>query len=99
MTPSPPARRLSLVALLSALGLAGCGTYADSSEARRGPEEPSEQIGQALTGFNVTTRAYNAQRTGANVSETALTPSSVNLATFAKLFTISVDDQVYAQPL
>jgi hypothetical protein len=66
------------------------------------PEEEADQFGtasEALSGFSVTQRAYNAQRTGANVSETALNTTNVNLATFAKLFTITVDDQVYAQPL
>jgi hypothetical protein len=50
-------------------------------------------------GADVLTRAYDGQRTGANVSETTLNHSNVTLARFAKLFTINVDDQVYAQPL
>jgi hypothetical protein len=66
------------------------------------PEEEANQFGtasEALSGFSVTQRAYNSQRSGANVSETALNTTNVNLATFAKLFTITLDDQVYAQPL
>ena len=38
-------------------------------------------------------------RTGANIVETALTPSNVNAATFGKLYAFPVDSFVYAQPL
>ena len=45
--------------------------------------------------FNVLTRNYNNQRTGANLSETQLNISNVNSSQFGKLFMLSVDDQVY----
>src|SRR5271170_2813466 len=48
---------------------------------------------------NVPTRSYNNQRTGANLSETILNQSNVNSSQFGKLFTLPVDDQVYAQIL
>jgi len=41
----------------------------------------------------------DASRSGLNGQERALAPSRVNTTTFKKLFTRSVDGQVYAQPL
>ena len=47
---------------------------------------------------NVLTQHNDLSRTGANTSETILTPGNVAVS-FGKLFTDSVDAQVYAQPL
>ena len=48
---------------------------------------------------NVTTYHNDNARTGQNTQETILTPSNVTSSQFGKLFTVSVDGWVYAQPL
>src|SRR5215467_9756145 len=47
----------------------------------------------------VLTSQYDNARTGANLSETRLTPLNVNQRQFGKLFALPVDGDVYAQPL
>jgi outer membrane protein assembly factor BamB len=48
---------------------------------------------------DVRTYHNNNARTGLNSSETILTPSNVNSASFGRLFTLSVDGRVDAEPL
>jgi hypothetical protein len=54
-------------------------------------------MGQGALG--VFTQQYNNARTGTNTNEKILTLANVNSTTFGKLFSVSVDGQVYAQPL
>ena len=51
------------------------------------------------TGIGVFTHHYDSSRTGQNTNETSLTSSNVNSTQFGKLFSQSVDGQIYAQPL
>ena len=48
---------------------------------------------------NVLTGGYDNARTNATLSETILTPSIVRPGSFGKLFVLSVDGQIHAQPL
>jgi outer membrane protein assembly factor BamB len=49
--------------------------------------------------ISVLTQHNDNTRAGLNMSETELTVTNVNTHQFGKLFTVSVDDQVYSQPL
>lgn len=48
---------------------------------------------------DVLTNRYDGARSGANLSETTLTPANVNTTRFGKLYSYPVDGAVYAQPL
>jgi len=51
---------------------------------------------EAATRIEALTRAYDNQRTAANLLEKALKPSNVRKNHFGKLFMLPVDDQIYA---
>src|SRR5437879_6525130 len=59
-----------------------------------------EQLETRLTpSVNVLTYHGDLASTGLNANETQLTPANVKVGSFRKLFTTSVDGQVYAEPL
>src|SRR5579872_891790 len=53
----------------------------------------------SFAAVSVTTQHYDSNRTGVNPNETVLNNSNVNVNTFGKLFTRSVDGEIYAQIL
>ena len=76
-----------LLACLALLPVAACREHITDSR-------PAD-----TRGISVLTQHNDNARTGWNDSETVLTTSNVNVKSFGKLFTLPVDDQVYAQPL
>ena len=52
-----------------------------------------------LAQVNVVTQHYDLGRTGWYNKETILTKNNVRTGSFGKLFSRTVDDQLYAQPL
>jgi hypothetical protein len=53
----------------------------------------------ATSAQNVVTWHNDNARTGQDLKETILTPSNVNSTQFGKLFSLSVDDEIFGQPL
>jgi hypothetical protein len=56
-------------------------------------------IGSAIAAVDVVTERYDDARLGANLAETQLTTSNVNVDAFGKLWSYPVSGSVYAQPL
>jgi hypothetical protein len=80
------------ILLLGVAVLAACKS--DITDKKAGdPSTTNPQTASVLTQHNDNSRA------GWNNNETALTTSNVNAQHFGKLFSLAVDDQVYAQPL
>ncbi len=52
-----------------------------------------------LLATNITQYHVDSQSTGANLTETQLTPADVNAADFGQLYNTPLDGQVYAEPL
>jgi len=56
-------------------------------------------VGAASESVSVLTNRYDINRSGANLNETILNTSNVNVQQFGKLFTRQVVGDIYAQPL
>jgi hypothetical protein len=79
-------------------GLTQCSS--NSSTTNTGSTTPTPvTVSQTPDTVSVTTYHYDNSRSGIQPQETALTPTNVNSATFGKLFSVTVDGAVNAQPL
>src|SRR5439155_12307169 len=64
------------------------------------PDDPASGSQDALaSGVHVLTQHNDVARTGANLQEKVLSPTTVSAASFGKVFSRDVDGQIYAQPL
>ncbi|MBW4052066.1 MAG: PQQ-binding-like beta-propeller repeat protein, partial [Proteobacteria bacterium] len=85
------------------MALTGCGAggssagRAASSTSTSSP--PSSPPPATSSQTNVTTYRYDAGRTGADLTESVLTPANVNSSSFGLLRVLPVDGKVDAQPL
>jgi outer membrane protein assembly factor BamB len=63
------------------------------------PGDTTVNLKPSTQHVSMLTQHVDNTRAGLNNMETELTTANVNTSSFGKLFTLSVDDQVYAQPL
>jgi hypothetical protein len=77
------------------------GKQSPRRPARRRPSLALEQLESRLAPASTNVLQYHNDNgnTGQNLTETSLTPANVNSSSFGKLFSTTVDGQVYAQPL
>jgi hypothetical protein len=101
ITPSPPERTavrrklaivLPFVTVIVTFALTGCGGGGSSNLSSPPPPTSS-------THTNVTTYRDDVTRSGANTTESVLTPTNVNSSSFGLLRLLTVDGKVDAQPL
>ena len=84
------------MAMMASLGLA---LPIGAKAAPSGPPPIPYAVLKAPAPLNMLTQHNDNQRTGANLHETVLNTSNVNVKTFGKLWTRAVDGYLYAQPL
>jgi len=93
-------RKIALPILIIAICI-GCSKKSSSPVPPPAkPSAPADTIGLLNTEkVNVLTQHNDNTRAGFNSHETVLTTSNVNSTQFGKLFSLTVDDEVFAQPL
>lgn len=96
--------RFGFLPVLTAIAvLCGCGGLtSNTTPAAPTPPPTSTGTGTGSSGsssVSVTTYHNDVARTGANPNETTLTPANVNIGSFGKLYSFSVDGEIYGQPL
>jgi hypothetical protein len=103
---------ITIAAAAAVLALAGCGGVgANTTNQPPSPTPtpnnpsptptpiPSPTPTPITSSVNIPTWHMDNGRSGLNSNETQLTPATVNVASFGKLFSYSVDGYAYAQPL
>jgi hypothetical protein len=89
------------VTLAGALSCLACGSSSNAKSGDAGPPDVAIDVQEpdAHPAVNVTMNAYTPGGEGANTQETYLNVTNVKSGNFGKLFTRTVDGDVYAQPL
>jgi hypothetical protein len=85
--------------LILVCALPSCATRQSIPAPRQSAPAKTFALQATSSDFDVLTQHDDSARTGANLSETQLTPDSVTQGQFQRLFHWDVDGQIYGQPL